>query len=257
MKVRFLGTHNAESKNTRLVSILIDDVLALDAGSLASELTFSEQKKIKAILLSHGHYDHIRGVPSYIFNNPNKTTKVYGIPETLKILTSHLADGIIYPKFTNTIPFFLDKPSLELVSIETFNPVDIEGYKVLALPVNHTIRTVGFELTSKEEKKVFYTSDTGPGLSSLWEHVSPHLIIVEVTFPNRLEIRAKNSAHLYPKMLKKELIEFRKIRGYLPQIFIIHLSPELENEIKKEIKKVAEELNHPIKIANEGEEVII
>ena len=42
MKVRFLGAHNAETKNTRLISLLIDDVVAIDAGSLASELTFSE-----------------------------------------------------------------------------------------------------------------------------------------------------------------------------------------------------------------------
>jgi len=48
MRIRFLGTHNAESKNTRLVSFLIDDVLAVDAGSLVSELTFAEQKQIKA-----------------------------------------------------------------------------------------------------------------------------------------------------------------------------------------------------------------
>ena len=77
MKIRFLGTHNAESKDTKLISFVIDDVLAVDAGSLASELTFSEQEKIKAILLSHGHYDHIRGVPSFAFNNPDHTTRVF------------------------------------------------------------------------------------------------------------------------------------------------------------------------------------
>ena len=76
MIIRFLGTHNAESKNTRLVSFLIDDILAVEAGSLVSELTFVEQSKIKAILLSHGHYDHIRAVPAFAFNNPDRTTKI-------------------------------------------------------------------------------------------------------------------------------------------------------------------------------------
>ena len=52
MMIRFLGTHNAESRSTGLVSLLIDDVLAVDAGSLVSELTFPEQKKIKAIRTS-------------------------------------------------------------------------------------------------------------------------------------------------------------------------------------------------------------
>jgi len=65
MRIRFLGTHNSESKNTRLVSFIINDVLTVDAGSLVSELTFTEQKQIKTILLSHGHYDHIRAVPAF------------------------------------------------------------------------------------------------------------------------------------------------------------------------------------------------
>ena len=36
MIVRFLGAHNAESKNTKMASLLIDDVLAVDAGGLLS-----------------------------------------------------------------------------------------------------------------------------------------------------------------------------------------------------------------------------
>src|SRR4030042_6003439 len=105
MILRFLGTHNAESKNTRLVSFLIDDVLAVDAGSLVSELTFSEQRKIKAILLSHGHYDHIKAVPTFAFNNSDRTTKVFATPKTIGILSSHLIDGVVYPEFTSETSF--------------------------------------------------------------------------------------------------------------------------------------------------------
>jgi len=257
LKVRFLGAHNAESKDTKLISILIDDIIAVDAGSLASELSFSEQEKIKAILLSHGHYDHIRGVPSFAFNNRQHTTKVFATPQTLKILSSHLIDGVIYPRFTKKIPLFLEKPSLKFVALEPFVPVDIEGYQVLALPVRHTINTVGFEITSKDDKKMFYSGDTGPGLSALWEHISPNLIIMEVTFPNRLENRAINAAHLCPKMLKKELIDFNRVKGHFPKVILIHLSPKLEEEIKEEVNEVAKELKISIGIACEGEEVIV
>ena len=38
MKIRFLGVHNIESDKAKLLSILIDDVLALDAGGLTSLL---------------------------------------------------------------------------------------------------------------------------------------------------------------------------------------------------------------------------
>ena len=223
MNIRFLGAHNAESKNTRMSSILIDDSLVVDAGGLASQLSFSEQEKIRAILLSHGHYDHIRDIPVFAFNNYTQTIKVYATPETISVVTAHLVNGLIYPEFTKKIPFFLEKPALEFIAIEPFNQIEIGNYQVLALPVNHTIRTMGFEITSKEGKKIFYSADTGPGLSSLWDHISPDLLIVEATFPNSLEIRAKNSAHLCPKMLKRELREFHRLKGYFPQIFLVGL----------------------------------
>lgn len=254
--VRFLGTHNAESRNTRLISFLIDDVLAVDAGSLVSELSFLEQEKIKAILLSHGHYDHIRGIPSFAFNNSHRTTKVFATSRTLEILSSCLIDGIMYPKFTEKTPF-LEKPALELHPLEPFKQEDIEGYRVLVIPVNHPINAVGFEIASKEGKKIFYTGDTGPSLSPLWEYISPDLLIAEVTFPNRLKNMAKDAAHLYPKVLKSELMEFRRIKGYLPKVILVHLSPQFKEEIKEEIEEVAKELMLSISIAREGEKLII
>jgi len=257
VKIRFLGTHNAESKDTRLSSFLIDDVLAVDAGSLVSQLSFPDQKKIKSILISHGHYDHIRDIPVFAFNNYAHTTKVYATKETISIMSNHLIDGVIYPKFTQKIPFFLDEPSLEFVIIEPFNQINIDDYKVLPLPVNHTIRTMGFEITSKEGSTLFYTADTGPGLSALWEHISPDVLIVEVTFPNKLEIRANNSAHLCPKLLKRELKVFRRLKGYYPQIYLVHLCPILEKEIQKEVKEISKELNTPIHIAQENQSVVI
>ena len=256
MNIKFLGTHNAESKYTKLVSLLIDDVLAVDTGSLTSELSFSEQEKIKAILLSHGHYDHIRGVPAFAFNNACRTTKVFGTQQTLKILSSHLVDGVIYPKFTKTTPI-CGEQSLEFVPLEPFIPIDIEGYQVLALPVKHPISSVGFEITSKDGKRVFYSGDTGPSLSAVWEHISPQLIIIEVTFPNKLENVAKNAEHLCPKMLKKELKKFHRVKGYFPQVILIHLTPKYMEEIKKEVKELAKELKLSINIASDGKEIII
>ena len=257
MIIRFLGSHNAESKDTKLASFVIDNILAVDAGSLASELTFEEQAKIKAILLSHGHYDHIRGIPAFAFNNPDHTTKVYATSQTFKILSSHLVDGLIYPKFTRKIPFFLEKPSLKFVDIQPFETIKILGYKVLPLPVNHTIDTVGFEIASKDGKKIFYTGDTGTGLSALWEHISPDLIIIDLTFPNRLENRAINSKHLCPKLLKKELKELYNVKGYFPKVVLTHLSPKDENEIKREVMDVSRDLNLKIDIACENDKIII
>ena len=252
MRIKFLGVHHEESKNTRLVSFLVDNVLAVDAGNLTAELTYAEQEKIKAILLSHGHYDHIRGVPSFIFNNLYRSTKVYASTQTLKILSSHLFDGVIYPKFTEKTPF-LKKPPVQLKPLKPYHPLKIIKYQILPLPVNHIPGSLGFEITSKNEKKIFYTGDSGPGLSTLWNAISPDFLIVDVTFPNRLNALAKNAAHLCPETLKKELSDFYRIKKYFPQVVLIHLSPKYEEQIKKEVKKISKELNVTISIACEEE----
>ena len=60
MEIRFLGVHNLESVDTKLVSLLIDGVLAVDAGSITTTLSFEEQQRIKSFLITHHHFDHIR-----------------------------------------------------------------------------------------------------------------------------------------------------------------------------------------------------
>ena len=49
MHIRLLGVHQGESRNTKFLSILVDEVLAVDAGSLTSGLTFEEQKLLRPV----------------------------------------------------------------------------------------------------------------------------------------------------------------------------------------------------------------
>lgn len=63
MKVRWLGAHHSESRDTKVACLLIDDTLAVDAGALSAGLTFQEQLGIKRILITHHHYDRIKDIP--------------------------------------------------------------------------------------------------------------------------------------------------------------------------------------------------
>jgi ribonuclease BN (tRNA processing enzyme) len=251
MIIRFLGAHNEESRETRWPSLLIDDVLAVDAGSLVSELSFAEQEKVTAVLLSHGHYDHISAVPALVFNNSHRLTRVYAAPETLNILTSHLLDGIIYPEFAEDTSF-LGKQALELCPLEHLKATEIDGKRILPLAVNHFVGAMGFEITSRDGKSLFYTGDAGPGISQLWPHINPQVLITDLTFPNSRAEVAAVSKHLCPRTLQQELIEFRQMKGYLPQVILFHMSPRLEAEIREEIAQVAEELSVSIELAHEG-----
>ena len=254
MKVKFLGINNAESKSTRLVSLLIDRTIAIDASSLVSRLTFEEQSRIQTILLSHGHYDHIKDVPIFAFNNTSNLTKIFATQPTLDILSSHLVDGLIYPKFTDG-DSYIGRKTLELCPLSQFHTVDIDGYSILPLPVAHTIPAVGFEITSSNRRKLFYTGDTGPVLTTLWQYVNPHLIIIDASFPNDLEDAALKSGHMCPSFIKEELVQFYRIKKYFPKVFTVHMSPNYQSQIETELLNIGKELGCQLRSAVMDEEI--
>ncbi len=251
MNIQVLGAHNCESQNSKLISLLIDDVLAIDAGGLTSSLSFAAQQKLKAILLTHYHYDHIRDVPTVGMNFAfqESTINIYSTQSVYDALTTHLLDDRLYPDFLKHPE---GKPAIKFTIMEPEKPEQIEGYSILAIPVKHSELTVGYQVTSADGKTVFYTSDTGPGLTDCWQKVSPQLLIIEATLPNRYEQYAREAGHLTPALLKQELTSFHQLRGYLPQVVLVHMSPTLEKEIATEVAAVARALNNPIALAYEG-----
>jgi len=251
MNVQVLGAHNCESQNSKLISLLIDDVLAIDTGGLTSSLSFAAQQKLRAILLTHHHYDHVRDVPTVAMNFAfqGNTINIYSTQSVYDALITHLLNDRLYPNFLKQPQ---EKPTINFTIVEPHEPKPIEGYSVLAVPVNHSELTVGYQVTSADGKTVFYTSDTGPGLTECWQEVSPQLLIIEVTLPDKYEQYAKESGHLTPALLKQELTSFHQLRGYLPQVVLVHMSPTLEKEIATEVAAVARALNNPIALAYEG-----
>jgi ribonuclease BN (tRNA processing enzyme) len=254
MDVRFLGAHNCESQETRLVSLVVDDVLALDAGGLTSGLSFSAQLKLKAVLLSHEHYDHIRDIPTLAINFylRRASINIYSLSPVADVLKTYLLNDKLYPNFLERP---VRAPTLRFTALEPLKLVQIEGYSVLAVPVRHSPFSVGYQITSPDGQVLFFTGDAGPGLAGCWQQVSPQLLITEVTASNRLDDFMRESGHLTPNLLKQELIAFRRLKGYLPKVATVHMSPDLETEITTELTAVAEELHATITVAHEGMEL--
>ncbi|MFC1956826.1 MBL fold metallo-hydrolase [Chloroflexota bacterium] len=250
MNIKTLGAHNCESRNTKLTTLLIDDIIAIDAGALTSSLTFPAQRKLRAVLLTHQHYDHIKDIPTIAFNSAmaGTTINIYSTLPVYEALNLILGNKL-YPNF---LEFPQENPSLKFTLIEPYQTEQIEGYDILPLPVNHSALTIGYQITSADGKTVFYTGDTGPGLEDCWQHISPQLLITEVSAPNRFETLYKRRGHFTPDLLKEELTSFRKLKGYRPRVVIIHMNPGLEAEIKAELATVAQDLNHSITLAHEG-----
>jgi ribonuclease BN (tRNA processing enzyme) len=251
MKIRILGAHNMESKDTRYISLLVDDVLAIDAGALTSSLSQSDQQKLRAVLLTHQHYDHLRDIPAlgmnfYVHGN---TLDIYGAEVVYNVLTAHLLNDVVYPNYL-TKPE--KKPSLRFTKMEPGKAVTVAGYTVLAVPVTHAYPTTGFQVTSADGKKVFYSGDTGPSLADAWRQISPDLLIIEVTMLNRWREFALQTGHLTAELLKQELESFREIKGYLPQVVLVHMNPIDEKAIKDEVAAAAGTLKTTIRFGHEG-----
>ena len=252
MEVQILGAHSAEAKGLCMTSLLIDGVIAIDAGGLTSSLSLSEQEKVRAILLTHHHFDHTRdlvtlGANGGMFSGP---VGVYALSQTLDIVNSCLLDGRMYVDFSKWPS--QESPYLQMRAIEPSKREVIEDYEVLAVPVNHPVPTVGYQVTSRDGKGLFYTGDTGPDLSACWERISPQLLLIEVTGPNKLGDLMKSFGHLSAQLLKGEIIQFRLIKGYLPRIVVVHISPLYQKEIEQEVGDVAQELGINIDIGHEG-----
>lgn len=251
MEIRILGAHNTEAKGLRLVSFLIDSVLALDAGGLTSSLSLSEQQQVRAILLTHHHFDHTRDLVTFGANGATfpQPVDVYALSQTLDTVNSCLLDGKIYADFSKWPSE--EKPFLQLKVIEPLQGQSIQGYDILPVPVQHTVPSVGYHVISKDGKSLFYAGDTGPGLETCWQHISPQLLIIEVSGINKAQDFLKSVGHLSAGLLKEELVQFRQAKRYLPRVVVVHIPAQFQREVEQEVKEVARQLGTSIDIGYE------
>ena len=239
MKLRVLGAHNVESRHTRMESHLVNGELALDAGSLTRSLTRGELEGIRAIILSHRHFDHVKDLlPLGIaLRNEGVTINVYAIQDAVDAVTETLMNGRLFPNFLESPS--VDAPTFKMHSVGFYEPFSVLGYEAVAVPVPHSVPAAGFQI-SDGNVRLFYTGDTGRGLSAAWEHVAPDVLLTEVTFGNENEAGARAAGHLTPKLLMDELGKFREVHGRVPQVIVSHINPAWEDAVRRELAEIME-----------------
>ena len=241
MELRILGAHNLEAKHCWMESHLIDGVLALDAGSLTRSLSFDEQRGIRAIILSHRHFDHVRDLPvlGLALRDAGITVDIYAIQDTVDFVADKLLDGSLFPDLLNSPS--PERPVLRLNAVQYYQEFKVLGYTAMAVPVPHPVPAAGFQISS-DDITLFYTGDAGQGLSAAWKHVSPDTLLTEVTFGNEHEARALAVGHLTPRLLEEALASFNEERGYLPRVIVSHMNPPWEVKIRSELRQLARKL---------------
>jgi ribonuclease BN (tRNA processing enzyme) len=235
MKIQVLGGFGGESIDCRMTSLLINDRVALDAGSLAQALAVDEQVKVHSIVLSHSHMDHTNSLPFFIENvygKSNGAIRIHSSPATIYAIRKYLFNNATWPDFTRLPNHLL--PAVQFEELADEVPVELDGISFTPIPVDHLVPTHGF-LLRHGRSAVLWSSDTGP-TTRFWEvaNQTPDLkaLCIEVSFDNALQEIADVSLHLTPQTLEREL---QKLERKVP-ILLHHLKPPCIGRICAEVK---------------------
>jgi len=261
VNIRVLGSHGSDlllkspdgSRICRSVGFLVNDELMVDAGTLASGLTLEEQKRVKHILLSHLHLDHIKGIPPLVDNLSglvDHQVVVASLPSVVKGLQKHVFNDMVFPNF-----FDLQGPRSSILraqELEAGKEVSVSaGVSVTPIPVNHTVETVGFVIRDDSGAWI-YSGDTHH-TEEIWKVAAqtPNLkgVFIEVSFPDSMMDRAIQSKHLTPTLLAQE---FRKIGKPDLPLYVYHMKPTVREAILQEIAQLDIER---VTVLEEGQEI--
>lgn len=262
MEIRVLGCHGSDGllntggggQECNTCGFLLNGAVLLDAGTIATKLRFNEQKRIRHIVLSHLHFDHIKGLPTFADNlsdNAAAPVTVAAIPEVIAGLKKHIFNTTVYPDFF-TIPS-PDSPTFLAKSIDAGKPYTVENLEVTPILVNHTVPAVGF-IIRDHAAALLYSGDTyvTDELWSLAQRTSSlKAAFIECSYPDTKKDLARISKHLTPSLLAEE---FRKIGRADIAVYAYHLKPVYRDQILRELK----ELSLPqLNVLEEGQTISI
>jgi len=218
-----------------LTCFLIDDCIAVDAGSLAIALTAEQRQKVRDIIVTHPHMDHIASLPIFIddlYPTLESPIRVHATLEVIELLERDVFNWNVYPRFSELKNDY--GPVLEYVPIPTGIEVPVAHLRVTAVPVNHIVPTIGL-IVSDERCTVAFSSDTAE-TEEFWQVVnrvpSLNALLIEASFPNSMSALAEVSRHFTPASLQEEL---KKLSHNGLDIMTVHIKPAYREQVISEL----------------------
>jgi ribonuclease BN (tRNA processing enzyme) len=222
------GVANQEQ---RLTCFLIDDCVAVDAGSIAIALTNEQRSRVKDIIVTHPHMDHVASLPIFIddlYPSLHQPMRIHATPEVIQLLERDIFNWNLYPRFSDLKNDY--GPVMEYVPIPIGKPFAVAHLTVVAVPVNHIVPTVGL-VVSDGQSSVAFSSDTAE-TEEFWKILNQmkglDALLVEASFPNRMAKLAEVSRHFTPASLGQEL---KKLTHNGMDIMAVHLKATYREEI--------------------------
>ena len=199
------------SQHQRLTCFVVNDSVAIDAGSLAFSCTSNQREQVRDIIISHTHLDHLAGLPIFIddlFAGLTEPLRVHVTRKMADSLEKYVFNWDIYPRFSE-----LENEHGTVMEYSYFEPGEkftAGGLDITAVLVNHNNPSAGF-IISDGSSSIGITGDTAE-TDNIWEAFSKcedlRAIFVECAFPNEKDKLALASHHLTPNRLAEELNKF-------------------------------------------------
>ena len=240
MQFRVLGCSGGEIPGRHLSSYLVDDALLIDAGSTTAVLSLRAQQKIHNILITHAHLDHVMSLATMadnLFAVKDAALQVWGLREVIAGLRSSFFNDTLWPDFTRITGDGQSSPILSFGRLAEKKPTPVGVLMVTAVRVNHAVPSTAFFIEDGK-KTLLHVGDTGP-TEKVWllarRRKNLSAVVLEASFPNRLQETANLSHHLTPQTLAREA---EKLGRPSVPIFVTHLKPQYHDEIVAELKKL-------------------
>lgn len=234
----------------RLTCFLIDDCVAIDAGSIAIALNVEQRATVRDIIVTHPHMDHIASLPIFIddlYPTLKEPMRIHATPEVIDLLERDVFNWNVYPRFSDLKNEF--GPVMEYVPIPLDDEFSVAHLRVKAVPVNHIVPTIGLVITDGKSSLAF-SSDTAE-TDAFWEVVNKtkqlDALFIEASFPNEMAQLAEVSRHFTPSSLNKEL---EKLNHNGMDILAVHLKPTHRETI---VEQLAALKIPKLKVMNPGE----
>jgi len=232
--MKLLGVYGCKTKDKFTTCLQISSNIVIDAGNIM-DLGY-KAKEIDYIFLTHSHLDHICDIPFLIdnfFSYRKKPIYIFGLKDTLDSLKNYIFNGHIWPDFHQIELLNRECKAIEFIEIGESETKIVDGVEIESIKSNHLIPTLGYIIN----KKTLFTGDTYTNeilKNRLNSDLKIKNLIIDVSFPSRMDKLAFDSKHLTPKLLKEFLSEVREGLN----VYIYHLKPQFEEEIIEELKEL-------------------
>lgn len=225
------------SARQHLLSIVIDDAVAIDAGSLAFSCSNKQRSQVRDIILTHTHLDHIAGLPMFIddlFATLNGPVRIHATREMIDILERDIFNWSIYPRFSE-----LSNGNGKVVEYHEFErgaSFDVAHLSIKSVAVNHQVSANGY-IVSDGNVSVAITGDTAE-TDDIWKACNAtddlKAVLVECAFPDEHDELAAVSHHLTPSRLKSELDKFNNADC---PVYVINMKPMYRDQVLAQLKE--------------------